>query len=50
MEEIKENKNVIYYFAIFTIINKLLIIKNDRISPAYYPMSNASAQQDAVAQ
>jgi len=35
MEEVKENKKVLYHFVIFTIVNKLLIIKNCRINPAY---------------
>jgi len=35
MEEIKENKKVLYYFAIFAIVNELLIIKNGRLSLAY---------------
>jgi len=35
MEEVKENKKVLYYFAVFAIVNELLIIKNRRISPAY---------------
>jgi len=35
MEEVKENKKVLYHFANFTIVNKLLIIKNRRISPTY---------------
>jgi len=30
MEEVKENKKVLYYFAIFAIVNELLIIKNRR--------------------
>jgi len=28
MEEVKENKKVLYHFAIFAIVNELLIIKN----------------------
>jgi len=35
MEEVKENKNVLYHFAIFAIVNELLIIRNRHISPAY---------------
>jgi len=35
MEEVKKNKKVLYPFAIFAIVNKLLIIKNRRISPVY---------------
>jgi len=35
MEEVKENKKVLYHFANFAIVNELLIIKNRRISPAY---------------
>jgi len=35
MEEVKENKKVLYHFAIFAIVNELLIIKNCRISSAY---------------
>jgi len=38
MEEVKENKKILYHFAIFAIVNKLLIIKNRRISPVYYLM------------
>jgi len=34
MQEVKENKKVLYHFAIFTIVNELLIIKN-RISLVY---------------
>jgi len=34
IKEVKENKKVLYHFAIFAIINEL-IIKNRRISPAY---------------
>jgi len=33
MEEVKENKKILYHFATFVIINELLIIKNRRISP-----------------
>jgi len=36
MEEVKENKNVLYHFPIFIIINKMLIIKNHRIMGPYY--------------
>jgi len=35
MKEVKKNKKVLYHFAIFAIVNELLIIKNHRISPAY---------------
>jgi len=35
IEEVKENKKVLYYFANFAIVNELLVIKNRRISPAY---------------
>jgi len=35
MEEVKENKKVLYHFANFAIVNELSIIKNRRISPAY---------------
>jgi len=35
MEEIKENKKILYYFVIFAIVNELLIIKKRRVSPAY---------------
>jgi len=28
MEKVKENKKVLYHFAIFAIVNELLIIKN----------------------
>jgi len=39
MEEIEENKQVFHlYFAIFAIVNELLIIKNCRINPAYWLM------------
>jgi len=38
MEEVKENKKVLYHFVNFAIVNKLLIIKNRRISPAYWLM------------
>jgi len=38
MEEVKENKKVLYQFVVFAIINELLIIKNRRISPAYWLM------------
>jgi len=34
MEEVKENKKVLYHFAVFAIVNELLIIKNRQISPA----------------
>jgi len=46
MEEVKENKKVLYYFANFAIVNELLIIKNRRINPAYWLMQardNAAA-------
>jgi len=48
MEEVKENKKVLYYFAVFAIVNKLLIIKNRRISPAYWLMQDASARDVAA--
>jgi len=35
MEEVKENKKILYHFAIFAIVNELLIIKNRHISSAY---------------
>jgi len=35
MEEVKENKKILYHFAVFAIGNELLIIKNRRISPTY---------------
>jgi len=38
MEGVKENKKVLYHFANFAIVNELLIIKNRRISPAYWLM------------
>jgi len=47
MKEIKENKKVLYHFAIFAIVNELLIIKNRRISPVYF---YASLRRDAAAQ
>jgi len=34
MEEVKENKKVLYLFATFAMVNELLIIKNRRISSA----------------
>jgi len=37
MKEVKENKKVLYHFANFAIVNEL-IIKNRRISPAYWLM------------
>jgi len=30
MEEVKENKKVLYHFAVLAIVNELLIIKNRR--------------------
>jgi len=36
MKEVKENKNILYHFV--SIVNKLLIIKNRHISPAYWLM------------
>jgi len=38
MDEVKENKKVLYYFANFAIVKELLIIKNRRIIPAYWLM------------
>jgi len=38
MEEVKENKKVLYHFAYFAIVNELSIIKNRHISPAYWLM------------
>jgi len=38
MEEVKENKKVLHHFAIFAIVNELLIIKNRRINTAYWWM------------
>jgi len=35
MEEVKENKKVLYHFAVFATVNELLIIKNCLISPSY---------------
>jgi len=43
MEEVKENKKVLYHFAIFAIVNELLIIKNRSTSPT------ANARRDASA-
>jgi len=37
MEEVKENKKVLYHFAVFAIGKELLIIKK-RISPTYWLM------------
>jgi len=34
-KEVKENKKVAYHFAVFAIVNEILIIKNCHISPAY---------------
>jgi len=48
MEEVKENTKVLYYFAVFAIVNELLIIKNGRIS-TYSLLANASARRDAAA-
>jgi len=41
----KENKKVLHHFAIFAIVNKLLIIKYRRISL----LPNASVRRDAAA-
>jgi len=38
MEEVKENKKVLYHFVNFAIVNELLIIKNRRISLTYWLM------------
>jgi len=38
MEEVKENKKVLYHFVNFAIVNELLIIKNSRISLTYWLM------------
>jgi len=38
MNKGKKNKKVLYHFTVFTIVNELLIIKNCRISPAYWLM------------
>jgi len=38
VEEVKENKIVLYHFVNFAIVNELLIIKNRRISPVYWLM------------
>jgi len=35
MEKVKENKKVFYRFAVFAIVNDLLIIKNHRINTTY---------------
>jgi len=37
IEEVKEKK-VLYHFAVFAIVNELLIIKNRHISPVYWLM------------
>jgi len=37
LEEVKKNKKVLYHFIVFAIVNELLI-KNRRISPAYWLM------------
>jgi len=37
IEEVKENRKVVYHFANFAIVNELLI-KNRRISQAYWLM------------
>jgi len=44
MKEVK-NKKVLYYFAIFAIVNELLIIKNRRISLAYCLMQTRDKMQ-----
>jgi len=33
LEEVKENKKVLYHFAIFVKVNELLIIRNRHINP-----------------
>jgi len=43
MQEVKENKKVLYHLAIFAIVNELLICKNHRISPAYCLMQARDA-------
>jgi len=45
MEEIKNNKKVLYHFANYAIVNELLIIKNRR-KPGL--LANASALRDAA--
>jgi len=45
MEEIKENKKVLYHFANFAIVNELLITKNRHISPAYCLMQARDAMR-----
>jgi len=42
MKEVKENKKVLYHFAIFAIVNELLIIKNRHISPTHWLMQRAT--------
>jgi len=38
MEKVKENKDVLYHFANFAIVNESLIIKNRRICLTYWLM------------
>jgi len=45
LEEVKENKKVLYHFVNFAIVNELLIIKNCRISPAYWLMQTRDEMQ-----
>jgi len=45
VEQTKLSRKVLYHFAIFAIINDLLIIKNCCINPAYCLMLDATAQR-----
>jgi len=45
MEEVKENKKVLYHFIVFAIVNELLIIKNRHISLAYRLMQARDEMQ-----
>jgi len=45
MKEVKENKKVLYHFAVFAIVNELLIIKYCRINPTYWLMQARDEMQ-----
>jgi len=47
MEEVKENKKVLYHFAVFAIVNELLIIKKSPYKSGL--LANATARRDAAA-
>jgi len=46
MEEVKNNKKVLYHFANFVIVNELLIIKKSPYKPSL--LANASARDAAA--